>query len=82
MVQPAEGDSVWHDRLPQRMAIGKDVTRFEKLSMTQTADGACLTVRAQYAVTESLLVHSAERERRYVGAASFGDARHIGLINS
>ncbi len=45
VVELAEREAVGNDRLPQRMAVGEDVSGFQQLAMAEPADGAAAACR-------------------------------------
>ena len=69
MVQLAQRQSVRHDRLAARMAVGQDVHRVEQLLVAQAVDGALLAVGPQDPLPELLLVHALLADARHVRSA-------------
>src|ERR1700687_907348 len=62
VVKLAERQSVRNDRLTARVAVGKDVSRVEKLTVTKSTDCAGAPICVQDTFTESSLVESPKRQ--------------------
>ena len=58
VVELAEREAVGHDRLPQGMAIRKDVGRLQQRVMAEPTDGAALLVSAEHALAKAPLVQA------------------------
>ena len=72
MMQFAEGNAVFYDRLAVRFAVGDNVGGFQKFQVPKAAKRTLLSIGPKDPLPESALVQSISHGRGYIGPAGLG----------